>query len=100
MCPMEEARRKSRPEPLASTLGDLATQARNQIALADQLREALQPELREGFAGSDLDPAGTLTVYAAAPEWAARLRFELRGLKKAAGNGGWPVKKVRIRLTL
>ena len=100
MCPMGEARRKSRPEPLASTLGDLATQARNQIALADQLREALQPELREGFAGSDLDPAGTLTVYAAAPEWAARLRFELSGLKKAAGNGGWPVKRVRIRLTL
>ena len=100
MCPIGKARRKSRPEPLASTLGDLVTQARDQIALADQLREALHPDLREGFAGSDLDPGGTLTVFAAAPEWAARLRFELDGLEKAAGSGGWPVKRVRISLAL
>ncbi len=97
---MAEARRKSRPEPLESTLGDLVTQARNQIALADRLREALDPELREGFAGSDLDPGGTLTVFAAAPEWAARLRFEVNGLEQAAGNGGWDVKQVRIKLAL
>ena len=98
MCPMATAPRKSRPEPLAATLRSLAEQAQDQIALANLLREALHPELREGFAGSDLDPGGTLTVFAVAPEWAARLRFEATGLEQAAGNEGWPVKRVRIKL--
>ncbi|MXW73079.1 MAG: hypothetical protein F4Y31_12245 [Gammaproteobacteria bacterium] len=92
--------RKSRPESLESALGDLAEQARAQVALADLLRESLQPGLREGFAGSDLDPGGTLTIFAAAPEWAARLRFEAGNMERAAGNGGWPVRRVRIRLAL
>lgn len=92
--------RKSRPENPRSALGDLAKQARDQVALADLLRESLQPGLREGFAGSDLDPGGTLTVFAAAPEWAARLRFEAGNMELAAGNGGWPVRRVRISLAL
>lgn len=92
--------RKNRPETLASTLDELAEQARGQVALANALLEALKPDLRDGFAGSDLDPSGTLTVYAAAPEWAARLRFEDANLQQAAGNGGWAVKRVRIRLAL
>ena len=92
--------RKSRPETLESALGDLSEQARDQVALADLLRESLQPGLREGFAGSDLDPGGTLTVFAAAPEWAARLRFEAGNMERTAGNGGWPVRRVRIRLAL
>ena len=100
MRPMRTPPRKSRPQTLESTLDDLAEQARDQVALADLLRDALQPGLREGFAGSDLDPGGTLTVFAAAPEWAARLRFEAGNLELAAGNGGWPVKRVRIRLAL
>ena len=93
-------RRKNRPETLASTLDELAEQARGQVALARVLLDALKPDVREGFAGSDLDPSGTLTVYAAASEWAARLRFEEANLKQAAGNGGWAVKRVRIRLAL
>lgn len=92
--------RKSRPESPESALGDLAEQARDQVALADLLRESLQPGLREGFAGSDLDPGGTLTVFAAAPEWAARLRFEAANMELAAGNGGWAVRSVRIKLAL
>lgn len=92
--------RKNRPENPGSALGELATQARDQVALADLLRESLQPGLREGFAGSDLDPGGTLTVFAAAPEWAARLRFEAANMELAAGNGGWPVRRVHIRLAL
>lgn len=90
--------RKSRPETLKSALGDLAEQARDQMALADLLRESLQPGLREGFAGSNLHPGGTLTVFAAAPEWAARLRFEAAQLERVASNGGWPVRRVRISL--
>lgn len=97
---MAAARRKSGPQPASSALGGLARQARDQIALADLLREALHPELREGFAGSDLDPGGTLTVFAAAPEWAARLRFEAAGLERTASEAGWPVARVRIALAL
>lgn len=97
MRPIRTPPRKSRPETLQSTLGELSERAREQVALADLLREALQPGLREGFAGSDLDPGGTLTVFAAAPEWAARLRFEAGPLERAAGSGGWPVKRVRIK---
>lgn len=100
MCPIPAARRNSRPERPASTLGDLARQAEDQMALATLLVEALQPGLREGFAGSELDPGGTLTVFATAPEWAARLRFEAANLKQAAGKGGWPIRRVRIRLAL
>lgn len=100
MPPIKTLRRGNRPESPASTLDELAGQARDQVALADLLLDALKPGLRDGFAGSDLDPAGTLTVYAAAPEWAARLRFEAAGLQRAAGEGGWPVKRVRIRLAL
>ena len=92
--------RKGRPEPIAAALSGLTTQARDQIALAEQLRGALPPDLREGFAGSDLDPGGTLTVFAAAPEWAARLRFETADLERAAANAGWPVRQIRIRLAL
>lgn len=92
--------RKGRPEQVAAALSALTTQARDQIALAERLRDALHPELREGFAGSNLDAGGILTVFAAAPEWAARLRFEAAGLEKAAENGGWPVRKVRIMLAL
>ena len=92
--------RESRPETLESALGDLAEQARDQVALADLLRESLQPGLREGFAGSDLDPGGTLTVFATAPEWAARLRFEAGNMELVAGKGGWTVRRVRIRLVL
>lgn len=100
MRPIRTPPRKSRPETLESALDDLAEQARDQVALADLLRESLQPGLREGFAGSDLDSGGTLTVFAAAPEWAARLRFEADRLEAAAGSGGWPVRRVRIRLAL
>lgn len=100
MRPNRTPLRKSRPETLEAALGDLAEQARDQVALADLLRESLQPGLREGFAGSDLDPGGTLTVFAAAPEWAARLRFEAGNMELTAVNGGWPVKRVRIRLAL
>lgn len=100
MRPIRTPPRTNRPETPGSALGDLAEQARDQVALADLLRESLQPGLREGFAGSDLDPGGTLTVYAAAPEWAARLRFEAGRLELAAGSGGWPVKRVRISLAL
>lgn len=92
--------RKSRPETLESALGDLSEQARDQVALANLLRESLQPGLREGFAGSDLDPDGTLTIFAVAPEWAARLRFEAGNMELTAVNGGWPVRRVRIRLVL
>ena len=97
---MARPRRQGRPEPIASALSDLAGRARSQVALADLLRDALHPDLREGFAGSELDPGGTLTVFAAAPEWAARLRFEAAGLEQAAGAGGWPVRQVRITLAL
>ena len=97
---MAKSRRQGRPEPIASALSDLAARARKQAALAELLRDALHPDLREGFAGSELDPGGTLTVFAAAPEWAARLRFEADGLVRAAGAGGWPVRQVRIRLAL
>ncbi|MDE0243767.1 MAG: hypothetical protein OXM59_00250 [Gammaproteobacteria bacterium] len=92
--------RKNRPETLESALGALAEQARDQVALADLLRESLQPGLREGFAGSDLDAGGTLTVFAAAPEWAARLRFEAANMERTAGRGGWAVRHVRISLAL
>lgn len=100
MRPFRTPPRNSRPETLESALDDLAEQARGQVALADLLRESLQPGLREGFAGSDLDPGGTLTVFAAAPEWAARLRFEADRLEAAAGSGGWPVRRVLIKLVL
>lgn len=100
MRPIRTPPRKSRPESLEAALDELAEQARDQVALADLLRESLQPGLREGFAGSDLDPGGTLTVFAAAPEWAARLRFEAGRLEAAAGSGGWPVRRVRIKLAL
>lgn len=100
MRPIRTPPRKSRPQNLVSTLDDLAAQARDQTALADLLRDALQPGLREGFAGSDLDPGGTLTVFAAAPEWAARLRFEAGNMEMAAGKDGWAVKRVLIRLAL
>lgn len=97
---MAESRRKGHPGPIAAALADLTGQARDQIALAEQLRGALHPDLRDGFAGSDLDAGGALTVFAAAPEWAARLRFEAANLKEAATNAGWPVRQVRIRLAL
>ena len=100
MPPMPTPPRKSRPQNVASSLNDLARQARDQMALADLLCETLQPGLREGFAGSELDAGGTLTVFAAAPEWAARLRFEAANMERAAGNGGWPVRRVRIRIAL
>ena len=100
MRPIRTPPRKNRPETLEAALDDLATQARDQVALADLLRESLQPGLREGFAGSDLDPGGTLTVFAAAPEWAARLRFEAGRLEVAAGSGGWTVRRVLIKLVL
>ena len=93
-------RRGNRPERLTAALDGLAEQARDQVALAEVIENALQPDLREGFAGSDLDPAGTLTVYAAAPEWAALMHFEAAGIEKAANEAGWPVKRVRIRLAL
>ncbi len=96
---MTRARRKGRPEPVASALSDLTKRARDQMALAERLRDALHPSLREGLAGSNLDPGGILTIFAAAPEWAARLRFEAAGLEQAALNSGWPVRQVRIRLT-
>ncbi len=97
---MARKHRKGRPEPIASALSDLTALARGQTALSERLRSALQPDLRDGFAGCDLDPGGTLTVFAAAPEWAARLRFETDGLKAAAGNDGWPVRQIRIKLAL
>ena len=100
MRPIRTPPRKSRPETLEAALDDLAEQARDQVALADLLREALQPGLREGFAGSDLDPGGTLTVFAAEPEWAARLRFEADKLEVAAGSAGWQVRRVLIKLAL
>ena len=100
MPPFKTSRRRNLPESLASTLDGLAEQARDQVALAEVIVNSLQPGLREGFAGSDLDPAGTLTVYVAAPEWAARMRFEATSIGNAAGEGGWPVKRVRISLAL
>lgn len=100
MRPITAGRRKGRPETLVSTLRDLARQADDQIALAAMLQETLQEDLRAGFAGSDLDRGGTLTVFAAAPEWAARLRFETPRLEQAACDGGWPVKRMRIKLAL
>ncbi len=100
MRPITAGRRKGRPETLVSALRDLARQADDQIALAAMLQETLQEDLRAGFAGSDLNPGGTLTVFAAAPEWAARLRFETPRLEQAACDGGWPVKRIRIKLAL
>ncbi len=97
---MAGSHRKGRPEPIAASLAGLTVQARDQIALAEQLRGALHPDLHDGFAGSDLDAGGTLTVFAAAPEWAARLRFETANLEEAAANAGWPVRQVRIQLAL
>lgn len=98
MHPARRPPRSNRPRTLESTLNDLAARAREQISLEYMLRETLQPGLREGLTGSDLDPSGTLTVFAGAPEWAARLRFEAGNLKRAAGKGGWKVKRVRISL--
>ena len=97
---MAKPRRKDQPQPIASALSALSAQARDQTALATLLREALQPDLRAGFAGSDLDASGVLTIFAAAPEWAARLRFETAELETAAGNGGWQVRQVVIKLAL
>ena len=80
----------------AEALSDLADQAQRQMELASLVRQTLSPLSRPGFSGSDLKPCGALTVYAAAPEWAARLRFEAARIQQVAADNDWPVKQVRI----
>ena len=57
-------------------LGKLAGEARRRAALSDYLRSALPETLAPGLVHCNVENETSLTLLAASPEWASRLRFE------------------------
>ena len=56
-------------------LGKLAGEARRRAALSDYMRNALPDALAPGLVHCNVENETSITLLAASPEWAARLRF-------------------------
>jgi hypothetical protein len=85
------------PAP-ANPLGALARAAESRLALTEEIRRQLPPDLAGGVDACNLRPDGTLVVTATSPDWAARLRFEAEGML-ASCRAGWPAAtRVRVRV--
>ncbi len=92
------------PLPIGQALQDsvrlkrLAEGARQRLALADHLREALPAELRSALGACNLHADGTLVVSTGSPEWATRLRFESTTLLDACRHHHPQALRVRVRV--
>ena len=58
-----------------SSLGKLALEAKRRATLSEYLRTELPTPLGSGIVHCNIQSENTVTVLAASPEWAARLRF-------------------------
>jgi hypothetical protein len=58
-----------------SGLGKLAVEAKRREALSDYMRNALPAALAPGLMHCNVENETSITILAASPEWAARLRF-------------------------
>lgn len=82
-----------------SAVAGLAREAEAVLALAEELRAALEPALAGGLAGARLRADGTLVILAASPAWAARLRFEGERLLERARARHPEAQRVEVRVS-
>jgi len=78
--------------------GKLAKEAERRVALADQLRNSLPENLRDGISDCNISDSGTLTVLAVNPEWASRLRFETELLLSIGRQAEPGLSNVKIKV--
>ena len=79
-------------------LGQLAGEAKRRIDLGEHLRSCLPAPLGEGVMHCNIEPENTVTVLAASPEWAARLRFEASAILKLSQQKEPGIQQVRVRV--
>ena len=81
-----------------SGFAQLADAARLRADLGDYLRNNLDPELSGGVVHCNIRDDDTLTVTAASPEWAARLRFEGQKIIGLCRKRGMTVRNIKVRV--
>jgi hypothetical protein len=81
-----------------SSLGKLAGEARRRADLGEHLRSGLGAGLGAGITHCNIDSANAVTVLAASPEWAARLRYEAGKILELVREKEPGVERVRVRV--
>ncbi len=96
---------KEKPKSLAelidtgqTPLGRLAGEARRRIDLGEHLRSRLPAPLGDGVLHCNIEPENTVTVMAASPEWAARLRYEAAEILKLSQQKEPGIQEVKVRV--
>jgi len=79
-------------------LGRLADEANRWAGLSEHLRGSLPAPLGEGLLHCNIDPENTVTVLAASPEWAARLRYETSAILRLTQQKEPGIEQVKVRV--
>jgi len=81
-----------------SSLGQLASEASRRVDLSEHLRKGLPAPLGEGLLHCNIEPENTITVLAASPEWAARLRYETPVILQLSRQKEPGIEQVKVRV--
>jgi hypothetical protein len=81
-----------------SSLGNLAGEARRRSTLSEHLRKGLADPLGTNLVHCNINSENTITLLAASPEWAARLRYEAPAILELAQQIEPKVMQVKVRV--
>jgi hypothetical protein len=81
-----------------SSLGNLAGEARRRSTLSEHLRKGLADPLGTNLLHCNINSRNTITLLAASPEWAARLRYEAPAILELARQIEPEVMQIKVRV--
>ncbi len=81
-----------------TSLGKLAGEARRRSTLSEHLRNGLADPLGANLLHCNINNEATITLLAASPEWAARLRYEAPAILELAQQIEPEVIQVKVRV--
>lgn len=81
-----------------NTLEELVQHAQDMNDLALRVRLCVDAAAQDSIAGANIRDDGELVVVCRSSAWAARLRFDAEKLMQAARDGGYVVKRCRVRV--
>ncbi len=82
----------------ATSLGALAGEAKRRATLSEHLRNGLADPLGANVVHCNINSENTITLLAASPEWAARLRYEAPEILKLARQVEPGIAQVKVRV--
>ena len=81
-----------------SSLGNLAGEARRRSTLSEHLRKGLADPLGSNLVHCNINSENTITLLAASPEWAARLRKEYPAILELPRQIEPEVMQIKVRV--